>query len=432
MSENQAAQAAKASEGTQLKSEKQKDIRQTNIIAAKAVADVVRTSLGPRGMDKMIQTPKGKVLITNDGATILKQMEVIHPTARMLVEISKAQDIEAGDGTTSVVVMAGALLKATTDLMAKGLHPTAISDGFQAAHKKAMEVIDEMSKPVDLTDRDSLIQNAITSLSSKVVSHHSDLLAPMAVDSVLQIMENADSDNVDLRNIHVSKKLGGTIDESELIHGLCFVDKKASHLAGGPTRIENARIGLVQFPISAPKSDMESNIVVGNDAAMDRIIKEERQYILGIIKKIIQSGANVLLLQKSVLREAINDLALHFLAKKKIMVIKDIDREDIDFISKTIGATPVAHVDQFKADKLGSAGLVEEVSAGGSSKIVKVTGCPNDAKTVSILLRGSNQLVLDEAHRSLHDALCVVRALVKKRSLVPGGACVEMEVAHQL
>jgi len=254
----------------------------------------------------------------------------------------------------------------------------------------------------------------------------------MAVDSVLQIMEHADADNVDLRNIHVSKKLGGTIDESELIHGLCFVDKKASHLAGGPTRIENARIGLVQFPISAPKSDMESNIVVGNDAAMDRIIKEERQYILGIIKKIIQSGANVLLLQKSVLREAINDLALHFLAKKKIMVIKDIDREDIDFISKTIGATPVAHVDQFKADKLGSAGLVEEVSAGGSAKIVKVTGCPNEAKTVSILLRGSNQLVLDEAHRSLHDALCVVRALVKKRSLVPGGACVEMEVAHQL
>jgi len=157
MTENQAAQAARASESTQLKSEKQKDIRQTNIIAAKAVADVVRTSLGPRGMDKMIQTPKGKVLITNDGATILKQMEVIHPTARMLVEISKAQDIEAGDGTTSVVVMAGALLKATTELMAKGLHPTAISDGFQAAHKKAMEVIDDMSKPVYLDDRDSLI-----------------------------------------------------------------------------------------------------------------------------------------------------------------------------------------------------------------------------------------------------------------------------------
>eukprot|EP00806_Schmidingerella_arcuata_P000143 Macronucleus_1126.p1 GENE.Macronucleus_1126~~Macronucleus_1126.p1 ORF type:complete len:269 (+),score=118.53 Macronucleus_1126:1-807(+) len=165
---------------------------------------------------------------------------------------------------------------------------------------------------------------------------------------------------------------------------------------------------------------------------MDRIIKEERQYILGIIKKIIASGANVLLLQKSVLREAINDLALHFLAKKKIMVIKDIERDQIDFISKTINATPVAHIDQLKPDKLGSAGLVEEVSAGGSAKIVKVTGCPNQGKTVSILLRGSNQLVLDEADRSLHDALCVVRALVKKQSLVYGGACVEMEVAHQL
>ena len=159
-----------------------------------------------------------------------------------------------------------------------------------------MEVVDEISKTVDLADRDSLIKTAITSLSSKVVSHHSDLLAPMAVDSVLQIMDSPDSMNVDLKNIHVSKKLGGTIDESELIHGLCFVDKKASHLAGGPTRIENARIGLVQFPISAPKSDMESSITVGNDVAMDRIIKEERTYILGIIKKIIASGANVILL----------------------------------------------------------------------------------------------------------------------------------------
>merc|ERR1719188_869316 len=229
---------AKVDQASALDSEKSKDIRSTNIIAAKAVADVVRTSLGPRGMDKMIQTPKGKVLITNDGATILKQMEVIHPTARMLVEISKAQDIEAGDGTTSVVVMAGALLKATTDLMGKGLHPTAISDGFQVAHNKAMEVIDDMAKPVDLNNRDQLIQNAVTSLSSKVISHHDELLAPMAVDAVLKIIDKATADNVDLRNIKVCKKLGGTIDESELIDGLCLVNNKASHLAGGPTRIE--------------------------------------------------------------------------------------------------------------------------------------------------------------------------------------------------
>lgn len=288
-----------------------------------------------------------------------------------------------------------------------------------------------MAQPVDLNDRDQLIQNAITSLSSKVVSHNSDLLAPMAVDAVLKIIDKDTADNVDLRNVLVNKKLGGTIDESELIDGLCFVDKKASHLAGGPTRVENAKIALVQFPISAPKSDLESSVVVHDHVAMDRIIKEERNYILNIVKKIVQSGANVLLLQKSILREAVSDLALHFFAKKKIMVIKDIDHNEIDFISKTINATPVAHVDHLTADKLGSAGLVEEYSAGGSAKIVRVTNCPGNG-TVSVLLRASNQLMLDEADRSLHDALCVIRALVKKRSLVYGGACVEMEVSHQL
>lgn len=289
-----------------------------------------------------------------------------------------------------------------------------------------------MAKPVDLNNRDQLIQNAITSLSSKVVSHHSDLLAPIAVDSVLKIIDKENATNADLNNIHVAKKIGGTIDDSELINGLVFVDKKASHFAGGPTRIEGAKIGIIQFPLSAPKTDLESNVVVHDYTAMDRLLKEEKRYILDMVKKIIASGANVLLLQKSVLREAVSDLALHFLAKKKIMVIKDIDRDQIDFISRTINGTPVAHIDQLTKEKLGTAGLVVEESAGGNQKIVKVLDCPNQGQTVSILLRGSNGLVLEEADRSLHDALCVVRALVKKRSLVPGGACVEMEVAHQL
>jgi T-complex protein 1 subunit delta len=403
----------------------------SNIIAAKAVADVVRTSLGPRGMDKMIQGSKGEVLITNDGATILKQMEVIHPTAKMLVEISKSQDIEAGDGTTSVVVMAGALLKACQNLLNKGIHPAAISDGLSVALLKAIEIIDSIAIPVDLNDRDQLIQNAVTSLSSKVVSQHSDLLAPMAVDSVLRVINKEDATNVDLRDIHVAKKLGGTVDESIMVDGLVFTDKKISHMAGGPGRIEGAKIGLIQFSMSAPKTDMENNIVVHDYAAMDRILKEERKHIIGLVKKVVATGCNVLIIQKSILREAVNDLSLHFLAKKNIMVIKDIDRDQIDFISKTTGAIPCAHIDHFTADKLGSAQLITEASV-GDKKIVKVTGCPNEGKTVSILLRGSNQLVLDEADRSLHDALCVVRALVKRRSLVPGGACVEMEVATKL
>lgn len=372
-----------------LGNEKAQDIRLSNIIAARAVADVVRTSLGPRGMDKMIQGSKGDVLITNDGATILKQMEVIHPTARMLVEISKAQDIEAGDGTTSVVVMAGALLKACQELLAKGIHAAAISDGLSCALEKAKEIIHDIELPVDLHNRDQLIQNTVTSLSSKVVSQHSDLLAPMAVDAVLKIIDIENDTNVDLRNICVSKKLGGTVDESEMIDGLVFVDKKVSHMAGGPSRIENAKIGLIQFSMSAPKTDMENNVVVHDYTAMDRILKEERKHIIGLVKKVAATGCNVLLIQKSILREAVNDLSLHFLSKKGIMVIKDIDRDQIDFVSKTTGAIPVAHIDHFTAEKLGSANLVSEVSA-SEKKIVKITGCPNKNKTVSILIRGSN------------------------------------------
>jgi T-complex protein 1 subunit delta len=382
-------------------------------------------------MDKMIQDPKGRVIITNDGATILSKMEVLHPTARMLVEISKAQDIEAGDGTTSVVVMAGALLKACEELMNKGIHPTAISDGFNVALKKAIEVIDGMATPIDLDDRERLIANAVTSLSSKIVAHNSELLAPMAVDCVLKVIDKENATNVDLKDIHVSAKLGGTIDDSEIVDGLCFVDKKCSHFAGGPTRVENAKIGLIQFPLSAPKSDLESNVVVHDYTAMDRLLKEERKHIVDLVKKIIATKVNVLLVQKSILRDAVSDLALHFLAKKNVMVIRDIERDQIDFISRTIAATPVAHIDQFKVDKLGRADLVEEVTTGGA-KVVKVTGCPNQGQTVSVLLRGSNALLLEEAARSLHDALCVVRALVKKRSTIPGGACAEMEVSYQL
>jgi T-complex protein 1 subunit delta len=274
------------------------------------------------------------------------------------------------------VVIAGALLKAAQNLLARGIHASAISEGFQVALSKALEIIDSMGQPVDLNDRDQLIQNAITSLSSKVVSHHSDLLAPMAVDAVLKIIDKEKDNNVDLRDILVSKKLGGTVDDSELIDGLVFVDKKVSHFAGGPSRITDAKIGLIQFQLSAPKTDLENNVVVHDYTAMDRLLKEERKYILELIKKLSATGCNVLLIQKSILRDAVNELALHFLSKKNIMVIKDIDRDQIEFISKTTGAQPVAHIDHFTKEKLGSAKLVEEVTAGGERKIVKMTGCP--------------------------------------------------------
>ncbi|KAJ9102532.1 T-complex protein 1 subunit delta [Naganishia friedmannii] len=415
------------------------EVRLSNMNAAKAVADAVRTSLGPKGMDKMIQTGNGEVVITNDGATILKHMAVLHPAARMLVELSAAQDIEAGDGTTSVVVLAGSLLAAAEKILSLGIHPTIIAQSFQKAAVKAVEYLTELSYPVDLNDKENLLRAASTSLNSKIVSQYSSVLAPIAVAAVTRLVDS-DSSNVDLRDIRIVKKVGGTIDDTELVEGLAL-NQHVLVNAGGPTRMEKAKIGLIQFQLSSPKPDMDNQIVVNDYRQMDKILKEERQYLLTLCKKIKKSGCNVLLIQKSILRDAVNDLALHFLAKLKIMVIKDIERDEIEFISKSTGCKPVADIEAFTEDKLGYADLVEEVQNDGA-KVVKVTGVKNPGKTVSIVCTGANSLVLEESERSLHDALCVVRCLVKKRqvvelrhivnALIAGGGAPEIYVSRKL
>mmetsp|Transcript_23569 Transcript_23569/g.21443 ORF Transcript_23569/g.21443 Transcript_23569/m.21443 type:complete len:527 (+) Transcript_23569:25-1605(+) len=411
---------------------KGQDVRMSNIIAAKAVADTIRTSLGPRGMDKMIQKGEGDVLITNDGATILSQLQVFHPTAQMLVQLSKSQDIEAGDGTTGICVIAGSLLSACSELLNKGIHPTAIAEAFKLSAAKAEEVLVSCAKPVDLLDRASVLDAVNTCLSSKVVHNNADVLAPIAVDAVLSVIDPATATNVDLTDVKIVKQLGGTVDDTELVRGL-VLERPAKHSAGGLSKIENAKIALIQFCVSAPKTDMENNVVVTDYTAMDRILREERKYILNICKKIKKSGCNVLLIQKSILRDAYNDLSLHFLAKLDIMVVTDIERTDVEFISRTLHLQPIAHVDSFTPEKLGSCALAEEVSvAGGSSKVVKFTGIVNMGKTITVLMRGTNKLVLDEADRSLHDALCVVRSLVKKRYLIAGGGSPEAECALKL
>ncbi|XP_037928423.1 T-complex protein 1 subunit delta [Teleopsis dalmanni] len=405
------------------------DVRLSNIQAAKAVCDAIRTSLGPRGMDKMIQAGNGEVSITNDGATILKQMKVLHPAAKMLVELSRAQDVEAGDGTTSVVVIAGALLDACEKLLHKGLHPTAVSESFQRCAKKAIDILTDMSSPVELTDRDTMIQSASTSLNSKVVSQHSNLLAPIAVDAVMWVTEPGKENAVDLKNIKVIQSLGGTIEDTTMVNGLVFTQRTSG--TNAPKRVEKAKIGLIQFCISAPKTDMDHSVIVTDYAAMDRVLKEERAYILNIVKQIKKTGCNVLLVQKSILRDAVSDLAQHFLDKIKCVVVKDIEREMIPFVCKTLNCRPIASLDHFVAENLVNAELVEEVPC-GSSKFVKVTGIQNPGRTVSIICRGSNKLVLEEAARSLHDALCVVRCLVRKRARIAGGGAPEIEMALQL
>jgi len=287
-----------------------------------------------------------------------------------------------------------------------------------------------MSVPVDLTDRQALLSSCNTSLNSKVVSQYAGILSPIAVDSVLHVIDPKTATNVDLRDVRVIKKLGGTIEDTESVNGLVFTQKIA-HNAGGPTRVENAKIGLIQFCLSPPKTNMEGNITINDYTQMDRILREERTYILNLVNKIKKTGCNVLLIQKSILRDAVTDLSLAYLAKLKILVIKDIEREDVEFISKTLGCQPAASIETLTPEKLGAAKLVEE-HATSDGKIVKVTGVSSEVKTVSILVRGSNKLVLDEAERSLHDALCVVRSLVKKRFLIAGGAAPEIELALQL
>lgn len=435
-------------------SEKAKDVRRNNITAARAVADAIRTSLGPRGMDKMVQTADGNVLITNDGATILKQMQVEHPAAKMLVQLSRSQDVVAGDGTTSVVVMCGALLSAALDLLGSGIHPSAISDAFQVALEKSLEIVKEMAVPVNLDDREALKQAATTSLNSKVVRQYANLLAPIAVDAVLavkaagsknpgKVLENGNGSAtaikgvtsasttsfVDLKNIRTVTKLGGTLDDTEMVDGLLLNQEAAKGGSHAVTRVTNAKVALIQFCLSPPKTDVENSVVVQDYTAMDRILREERSYILGLCKKIKAAGCNVVLIQKSILRDATTELSLHFLGKMKIMAVKDIERDEVEFISKSLGLIPIAGIESFTADKLAKVEVVEEVSV-GHEKMIKMTGVAKTPKeTVSILVRGSNHLLLDEAERSLHDALCVVRSLVHQQYLLPGGGAPETEVS---
>ncbi|OBA26120.1 T-complex protein 1 [Hanseniaspora valbyensis NRRL Y-1626] len=454
-----AAAASSGSNATFQTRSKPQEIRRANIIAARSVADAIRTSLGPKGMDKLIKTSKNKTIISNDGHTILKEMAILHPVAKMLVEVSKAQDIEAGDGTTSVVILTGSLLGACEKLLGYGIHPMIIAEAFQVIAQRCVQILSEnLAMKIDLNkDYGVLVRAAVTSLSSKIVNQFSSKLGPLAVDCVLKLAGGQSGVNVDLNNIRLIKKLGGTIDDTELIDGVALTQTSVK-LAGGPIRMEKAKIGLIQFQISPPKPDTQNNIVVNDYRQMDKILKEERAYLLNICKKIKKSKCNVLLIQKSILRDSVNDMALHFLAKLKIMVVKDIERDEVEFLSKSLGCKPIADIDLFTEDRLGSADLIDEIDSDGS-RILTITGIKGQQQqnssnsgsteslvykkyyqqsseklqpTVSVIIRGANQLILDEAERSIHDALCVVRCLVKQPALLPGGGSPEINLSRIL
>jgi len=404
--------------------QKGRDAQKNNIAAAKLVAELVKTSLGPRGLDKMLVDSLGDVTITNDGATILKEIDTQHPAAKMMVEISKTIDTEVGDGTTSSVVFAGALLEKAEKLLEKDVHSTVIIDGYQAASEKALELLAKLAKTVKPDDRESLIKIAKTSMQSKLVSEDSAPLSKLVVDAILKIVEkDGDKHSVDLDNLKVEKKAGGAIDDTSLINGI-VLDKEIVH-SGMPTKAEKAKIALVNTALEVEKTEMSAEIRISDPTQMQQFLEEENKMLKSMVDKIHDIGANVLICQKG-----IDDIAQHYLSKHGVLAVRRVKESDMTKLAKATGGRISTNLDDISASDLGSAEIVQQKKV-ESDKWVFIEGCKNP-RSVTVLVRGGSQRVVDEVDRSLHDALMVVKDVVEKPSIVAGGGSPEAYLAAEL
>ena len=404
--------------------QKGRDAQKNNIAAAKLVAELVKTSLGPRGLDKMLVDSLGDVTITNDGATILKEIDTQHPAAKMMVEISKTIDTEVGDGTTSSVVFAGALLEKAEKLLEKDVHSTVIIDGYQAASEKALELLAKLAKTVKPDDRESLIKIAKTSMQSKLISEDSAPLSKLVVDSILKIAEkNGDKHSVDLDNLKVEKKAGGSIDDTSLVNGI-ILDKEIVH-SGMPTKVEEAKIALVNTALEVEKTEMSAEIRISDPTQMQQFLEEENQMLKSMVDKIHNIGANVLICQKG-----IDDIAQHYLSKHGVLAVRRVKESDMTKLAKATGGRISTNLDDISASDLGSAEIVQQKKV-ESDKWVFIEGCKNP-RSVTVLIRGGSQRVVDEVDRSIHDALMVVKDVVEKPSIVAGGGSPEAYLAAEL
>ncbi len=398
--------------------------QRNNITAAKTVAEIVRTSLGPRGMDKMLVDTLGDVTISNDGATILKEIDVQHPSAKMMVEISKSTDNEVGDGTTSTVVLAGSLLEKAEELITKNVHPTVVVEGFKKASQKAIETLKEIATKVDPTEKAFLNKIAKTSMASKMVSADSKELADMVVDAVLAVAEKSgDKYKIDIDNVKVEKKAGGSIRDTEFIHGV-VLDKEVVH-GGMPKRIENAKIAVINSPLEIEKTEFDAKININSPDQMQKFIDEENKMLKAMVDKVVAAGASVLLCQKG-----IDDIAQHYLANAGILAVRRIKESDMYKLSKATGARIVNNLDELSASDLGYAKLAEERKV-ETDKWVFVEECKNP-KSVSILIRGGSQRVVDEAERSVHDAIMTVKDVVEYPYVLVGGGAPEAIASMKL
>ncbi|BDR91758.1 thermosome subunit alpha [Vulcanisaeta souniana] len=400
------------------------DARRSNIMAAKVISEILSTSLGPRGMDKMLIDAFGDVTITGDGAAILKEMEVQHPAAKLLIEVAKAQDAEVGDGTTTAVVLAGRLLELSEELLDENIHPTIIIDGYKKAMDYAIQVANEIAQPINAEDKNQLALVAMNSLSSKIVSEAKDYLAKIAVEaSAIAVEKVGDKYNLDLDWIKLEKKKGQSLTETQLIQGI-VLDKEVVH-PGMPKRVVNAKIAVLDAPLEIEKPEWTTKISVSSPQQIKGFLEEESNILKSYVDKLVEIGANVVITQKG-----IDEVAQHYLAKKGIMAIRRVKRSDIEKLAKATGAKIVTSIKDIKPEDLGTAGLVEERKV-GEEKMVFVEQCPNP-RAVTILLRGAADRVLDEAERSMQDALHVIRDLYREPKIVPGGGAFEMEIARRI
>ena len=406
------------------KRETGKDAMKNNIDAAKSIASAVRSSLGPRGMDKMLVDSLGDIVITNDGVTILKEMDVEHPAAKMMVEVSKTQDSFVGDGTTTAVIVAGALLQEAESLINQNVHPTVISSGYRMAADQSKKILDDISKPVKFTDKELLKKMAGTSLSSKSASSSKDLLSDISVDAIKAVAEKRDNNyTVDFDNIQVVKKQGGDIDDTQLIYGI-IVDKEKVH-PGMPNFVKNAKIALLDAALEIKKPEFDTNIRIDDPSMIQKFLSQEEGLLKDMVQKVKKSGANVLITQKG-----IDDLAQHYLSKEGIYAVRRVKKSDVEKLSKATGAAIVSSIEELSDQDLGAAEMVEQVKI-GDDYLTFVTGCKNP-KAVSILVRGGTEHVVDEIERSITDSLHVVAAAVEDGAYVAGGGSAASEIALKL
>jgi thermosome len=401
-----------------------RDAQRNNIMAARVISEVLRSTLGPRGMDKMLIGSVGGITITNDGAAILKKIQIKHPAAKMVVDVAETQDDMVGDGTTTAVILAGELLRRAEELLNQNIHPTVIVRGYRKASQRAMDILDKTGIPVDIEDREILKKVAMTAMASKAVGAARAQFADIAVDAVKQIVEQRGETRVaDIGNIQIVKKEGKSLFDTQLVRGI-IIDKEVVH-PGMPKRAENARIALIDCPLEVEKGEFDAAIRIKDPTQMKAFSDKETSMFKEMVGKIKASGANVVFCQKD-----IDDLAQHFLAKEGMVAALRVQKYNMEKLARATGGRVITNLDDLKRRDLGKAGLVEERKV-GEDKMIFVEGC-KDPRSVAVLIRAGLERMVDEAERAMHDALSVVADVVEHNKIVAGGGSVESEIAKGL